>query len=573
MFTMNGTGRRRRVTRGLGILTVAALVAAACGGDDSSGDTTGADPSDQTTSPAEDSPDETDETTPDAGDTDPTVPPDTDATDPTVPSDVNTDGVLRIAASLDSSIFTLDAADVRSAAPLGLLSPIWGTALKRTETPGQYEPWLVESWEIIEDGTVFVLNFREGTTFQDGEPYDAESFKLGLERTIAGDNGYLDQVLLATIDEMDVVDPRRLELRLNSAVAAQFVEQMASYIGMVGSPLMTDAANAPIGAGPFIVEDFSTDAFLHLRRNDAYFEPERVMLSRVEVSHAGSAEPALNALLADQVDFALINPQAASQLEQQSDYETMVIRTDTHYYFQMCKDRPPFDDVRFRRALQVSLDRQAMNEIVMDGLGLPIVGLWAPGTDYAVPEIEALAEPDLELARQLLEEAGLGDGVEFTFTTTGRLPEQMLVGEVMQAQWAEIGVNVEVIPGLIADVFAVDVPTSPTTGALWTTPGIGKVSRPVVDVDDYYNLCDYQNEDLAQISAELSALPLDDPRAVELWAEAQRIWTEEVPVIQTITKPTVIGHNSRVRGLQPVATAVTNTSSPSPWLLDVYIEG
>lgn len=554
---------RSRGPRIVGVLAAAALIAAACGGDDSATTTTAPGSTDQTTAAPSDSTDA-------PGGTD--APGTTEAAETTVPSNVDPDGVLRIAGSLDSSIFTLDPAQVRSAAPLGLLSPIWGTALKRTEVPGQYEPWLVESWEIIEDGTVFALNFRDDTTFQDGEAYNAESFKLGLERTIAADNGYLDQILLATIEDMVVADPLRLELHLDSPVAAQFVEPMASYIGMVGSPLMTDPENAPIGAGPFVVDDFATDSYLHLTRNDRYFEPERVLLARVEIINAGSAEPALNALLADQVDLALINPQAASSLQQESNYETMVIRTDTHYYFAMCKDRPPFDDVRFRQALQISLDRQAMNEIVMDGLGLPIVGLWAPGTEYSSPEVEALAEPDLERARELLEEAGLGDGVEFSFVTTGRLPEQMLVGEVMQAQWAEIGVNVEVIPGLINDVFAADVPTSPTTGALWPTPGIGKLSRPVIDPEDYYNLCGYVNEDLAEISAQLSALPLDDPRAVELWQEAQAIWAEEVPVIQTITKPTVIGYNSRVGGLQPVATAVTNTSSPSPWLIDVYIE-
>ncbi len=179
-----------------------------------------------------------------------------------------------LVAGLRSNPPSLDAARC-GATTYAPCEPIYGTLLRHNAEKGEFEPALAESFD-SPDGKVWTLKLKEGITFTDGTPYDAEAVVFNWERE--KDPAALSGALywLSQVKSWKVVDGLTVELTLN-APNYQFPWALQYDLGFIGSPkAIKEKGDAfgtdPVGAGPFILKDWAENSQLTFTRNPDYAE-------------------------------------------------------------------------------------------------------------------------------------------------------------------------------------------------------------------------------------------------------------------------------------------------------------
>ena len=509
-------GRRRHpLTLLLAMLAAMALLVAACG-DDGGGDGGGGDA---------------------GGDGDGTPTQDDD------PSEADPDGVVQHGTDLvgtAAGIFTLDPAEVTtSITNSSLFRHIYGSFMRPT-IDGEMVPDLAESTEVVDENTV-VINLRDGVTFSDGSPFDAEAVKTGLERTLAeGDEAGVAEAFRA-VDSVEATDPLTVTVNFTDGSAAGWHEAyITSWETTIVKP--DDDFEMPIGAGPFEVTEYTPEQSMTLTKRDDYWDAESILIAGVEVTHVADSQAAVSALSADQLDIANMDPGQTDALSGGDDF-LFVADSSALANFQICKSEAPLDDPDVRRALGTSIDRDAIVEALFGGSYEPAVGLWPADHPFHDPANEAAVAYDPEGAAQLLEDAGFADGLEIDMYViqSGGMPE---VAEVMQAQWGEIGVTANLIP---ADNYVDDFLTSNSAG-LGLIPVMGVPKTLQWTTDTIGNACGYSDPDLNDLAAELDAVDPTSDEAVDLWHQFEAAVVEDALSGLLFFGGTTVGYSSDTLG-------------------------
>lgn len=187
-----------------------------------------------------------------------------------------------------------------NSAPAATVSEHMVETLVYLAVDGTLEPGLAESWEPTEDGLAWDLMLREGVTFHDGEPFNAEAVKYNLDRFMAygdfeGETAAIYAFLLSEVNEFEVVDEYTLRLHLNQEFAPIISHLSHSFVGM-HSPASLEALGEddplenPVGTGPFKVVSWERGENISMERNADYWggAPELGSVTFVFVPEAGS---------------------------------------------------------------------------------------------------------------------------------------------------------------------------------------------------------------------------------------------------------------------------------------------
>jgi peptide/nickel transport system substrate-binding protein len=461
MKKRSAAGARARHLAGLAL--AASIAIAACGGDDDdtsattaanapvpttastgdTGDTTGGDTDEGT-----DTTDADGTTSPPASDGAPA----TTAGDPlggdgelsTTLPDVDPDGVLRFAYTLSPSQ-GLDPHKTSLSQDTVWLAPLYDPLI--IEMPdASLVPGLATSWEFVDDNTALELQLREGVTFHDGEPFDAEAVKLNLERAKTVE-GSAVAPLLAMVDTVEVLDPMTVRLTLNGP-AATLPRILADRPGMMISPAAMDDPNLPsnpVGAGMFRIEEYRTGDRAIMVRFEDYWNPDWVQLSRLEIVAQAEALTRLNGLRSGEVELALLDGQTFEDA-QSAGLATEEFFTTTNQHLQFNRTRSEFGNKLVRQAMNYAIDRQAIVDVAYNGYGHASSQFYSP--DFAPGYVEGMDDYypyDPDKARELLAEAGLEDGFSFDLLVPN-LTFSQAVAQIVQAQYAEVGITTNFIP-------------------------------------------------------------------------------------------------------------------------------
>lgn len=316
-------------------------------------------------------------------------------------------------------------------------SPAYDTLIGIGEG-GEYVPGLATDWEFSDDGSVFTIHLRDDVTFHDGERFDAAAVAANIERGQSIEGSFVAPQL-ELVSAVEVVDDYTVELQLTEP-SALILLYLSDKAGMMVSPAAADSGDLsvePVGTGPFTVVSYDPGVQAVYERNPDYWG-EAPQVQRVEVSLLADTDAGLNALRSDQVDMYQLTGQQAQQLEGAEDVR-VVQQPSWQTEWVMLNLAEPFDDVRVRQALSHATDREAINEFAADG---QVTWQFAPeGTEVYDPALEDLYPYDPERARELLSEAGYADGFDFTLNFSAR-PYTQSIAEILQAQWAEVGITV-----------------------------------------------------------------------------------------------------------------------------------
>lgn len=328
----------------------------------------------------------------------------------------------------------------------------------------QLEPMLATDWEFVEPRT-WRFNLREGVTFHDGQPFNAEAVKAGLfDRYAAMDGGGPIQV---QEDSVKVVDEYTIEFTPPVQLPIPAMIAHPNYgIAATGSNLATE----PVGTGPFKFVEYVTQDRLVVERNDDYWG-DLAHLDRLTIRFFPDPDARRLALVAGEVDAAFEIARSAVQPLKDRGF---VIATSPVGSYQAlyvnATGQPPFDTLSnrdVRRAVSHAINREALVENVYEGLATTDQ-TWVPPSVLG-EHAESLngLDYDPEQARSLLEGAGYAlDGEGFYAKNGQRLTLTLVSGfptatanrpapTFVQGQLRELGIEVEIV----------EVPDSPSFGA------------------------------------------------------------------------------------------------------------
>ncbi|MGZ5715386.1 MAG: ABC transporter substrate-binding protein, partial [Caldimonas sp.] len=316
----------------------------------------------------------------------------------------------------------------------------------------QIVPQLATAYEWSADSKALTMKLRPGVTFHDGEKFDAAAVKFNIERhkTMAGSNRRGE---LAPVASVDVVDPQTVRLNL-SAPYSPLLAQLADRAGMMVSPKAAQAEGEMFGAhpvcsGPFrFVERVAQDKIV-LERFANYWNKDAIHFDKVIYTPIPDATVRLANLKSGQLDF--IERVASSDIEKlKSDKKLKVSRiTEIGYQgitinvgkSEKAQQNPLGKDARVREALELSLDRQGLAQVVMDNEA-QVGNQWVAPSNAWYAKNVPLPKRDVARARALLKEAGVPNP-SFTLVAPTTSDAQRLA-VVVQSMAREAGFDVKI---------------------------------------------------------------------------------------------------------------------------------
>lgn len=397
-------------------------------------------------------------------------------------------------------------------------------SLLRQNADGSYSPGLAKSATVVDPQTI-EIELRPNNTFSDGTPVDAEAVKFSLERTKAAGNVGAVRAELNEISDITVDSPTKLTIKLANPVAGQFYNLLANGETYVVSPTAAQSGTSldekPVGAGPFLLESFTPESSAVFVRNPDFIDNKKVKIDRIElvqVAQDPTGQATITALLDDLVDVnaASLTLSQVAPLEQ-GGFTVDSARSDSSYYFgALCKNKPPFDNVKVRQALNYATDREELNQVIYQGTSEPMQAHWTSGNELFNPELDGHYDRNVKKAKKLLKQAGV-ENLEFDMFSNTSLDTQS-IGELLKQQWAEAGITVNLrnVTNIVEEFFTqVQAPAAliPLGRA-----GLDKVTRNLT-LGSIGDICNYDDPKLNDYVAQLRSLDAGSKEYVDTWHE------------------------------------------------------
>lgn len=338
-------------------------------------------------------------------------------------------------------------------------------------------PSLAESWEVNDNATVWTFHLRKGVNFQKfsggektlngGREMVASDVKYSFERhlnmnssrmtrleSIVGYQDFLDKKT-DSWKGIEILDDYTVRFTLSKPYVPFLINLTQAYFTIVpkedAEKWGKDFVFHPVGTGPFVFDSWVHDSKYVMKRNDDYWRKDDKM----------NRLPYL-----DKIEYVIIPDNAIAYMEfKKGNIDVFPDLPDTFYedvkatygskglmiekpwtgvyYYGFNMSKPPFsDNPKLRKALNYAINRDAINELVINGRYVPAVGVTPPGLfPYKKPLKGYSYDP--EKAKKLLKEAGYPNGFHSTLQVNNNQRHRQ-VAEAIQAQMSEVGVTLDV---------------------------------------------------------------------------------------------------------------------------------
>ncbi len=430
-----------------------------------------------------------------------------------------------------------------------IVDPLWRTS----PIDGKLEGILAEEWELSDDYKECKVKLREGVKFSNGDPLTTKDVQWTLEQ--AKTRPWCAR-WVGNFEGVEIVDDYNFILRWSAGdpnVLKYFAQNSmnilpADYIVKVGE----DAYKKnPIGTGPFVLESWTRGDRIILKSNKDYFmgapEYDTLVIRMIPDSNA-----ALMALEAGEVDVVCdLKPSFKETVDKNENLRWEQTASLMFIYIQIQNQKPPFDDVRVRKALNMAINREQLQAVALGGGGkLTPYGISPYAPQWS--DQDPLPDYDVEGARKLLAEAGFPNGFDVTLTCREG-DYQKPASEVVQANWAEIGVNCKVdvmeksaqMNDLIAGNYQL--------GWQQTTDVISDGTIWGMANDSHYwggngaNRAFYKNERFDELNS-MQKIELDSDKRMAYFDEMKQIYWNDCPNIPGFFAPITCVVNKDLKG-------------------------
>lgn len=319
-----------------------------------------------------------------------------------------------------------------AAIPQALMSNVYET-LVRIDDNGTLVPHLASSFSLDDDRTTYTFHLRDGVRFSNGEVFTADHVKFSIEYVQnQWTNGLKSQ--MDPVREVRVIDPLTVQVELDHP-SNRWLWSMSTLTGAMMTPQGVEfLATDPIGTGPYTVRRFAVGESISYQARDDYWGTPAA--SDAAIRYFSDSVASVNALRTGDVDvvWGLQSPELLSSLPEE--FQVEVGTTNGEVIFSMNNNAAPFDDPAMRQAAAYAIDRDALNQVVWEGMATDTGGApvppsdpWFTGTNYY--------PFDPERARELL----AGRTPEVTISVPS-LPYAQTAAELIYSQLTEVGFKV-----------------------------------------------------------------------------------------------------------------------------------
>lgn len=318
--------------------------------------------------------------------------------------------------------------------------------------------------EVSEDGKTYTLTMRSGMKYSDGSPIKASDFKFAVERmfdTNSGGSGFYTKIVGAAdyqkgkADEISGIttndDSGEITIELTDPSGTFENELALMFVAPVPQDTPKDedqTKEPPPSSGPFMITNVEPGRSYTLERNpefqtvlDAGVDFPDAQVDAINVEEVKNNSTQVTNVEQNKIDYMLDPPIADRQQEVEEKYSDRFTLEDSinTYYFWMNTQEPPFDDVKVRQAVNYAIDPEALQRIFGGRLelGQTILPPDMPG----YKEYELYPGPDIEKAKQLLEEANPSD-TDITVWTDDE-SDRKRIGQYYADVLTDLGFNVD----------------------------------------------------------------------------------------------------------------------------------
>ena len=445
-------------------------------------------------------------------------------------------------------------------------------------------PELAERWSVEDGGRTYRFALRPGVKWHDGTPFTSADVKFTFEQALLKYHSRTRAALEGLLDAVETPDDLTAVFRLKrpygpllqrlDVVEASIIpkHQYDGHDLLKGEP-----TRRPVGTGPFRFASYSPADRIVLERNPHYFRGGLPAIDRLVFRILPNSASAVAALESGEVDYTVSVPGPDIPRLQRTP-GISVVKSAGGSGGSACQDvlipnltRPPFTDLRVRRAIAHAIDRQFLVERVYFGQGKPATGPISHLLPWAYsPDIRQYPHTT-DAAGKLLDDAGLkarGNGERFAVTFTHGANQQRL-GQALREQLKLVGItlNLEMLDfaAAVDRVFAKKAfdlgLASYCNGA---DPEIG-VRRVYVSSNigpyPFSNGASYRNPAIDRLFDEAAQL-LDRNSRREKYVEIQRILAEDVPYFWLVDTENLRAHRATFTGFRLWTGAFAETVRP-----------
>ena len=460
--------------------------------------------------------------------------------------------VLRVAANTNPS--TLDPVTGRSGGDHQFLYPLYDTLIRWKPETLEPIPGLAKSWSYPDD-TTLVLELREGLTFHDGTPLDAAAVKAHLDRARSAETSNI-KVDLASVAEVEATGPTTVTLKL-TAPDRSLPLILTDRAGMVVSPTAVEANGGsvdrnPVGAGAFKYVEWQDMQIVAYERFEDFWEEGLPKVDRMDMAIIPEVTTGVRSVIAGQNDVVVTVPAVQKVLLDRS--PNVTVHAEPSLYLHMIYmdfSKPPFDDVRVRRAMNLAIDREAFVKAAMGGLGEPATTLYPQAYWAHDAGLEDILAYDPDRARALIRETGV-DQVEFTAVA---YQDQAAIQrrEVLMSMWDKVGIKANVTTTTVAEgsqKFFFDKSVNSFFAAITARPDPSMVPNIIFGKDSSYNGGRQAIPGMDEAIAASRTGTTQEERKAAL-SRVQRIALEQAVFVPLLFEVYIVGVSDRFTGYRP----------------------
>ena len=441
-------------------------------------------------------------------------------------------GTLRI--SVDQAVGVLNPLLTR-VNPEYLVSELLYSGLTRLAPDMSASPDLAVSWTANAELSDWVFTLRSGLVFHDGAPCTARDVVASFTAILDPKTASAGRTNVGPIDKVEAVDDTHVRFKLKSPYADLPVTLAYTNAKIIPAAIaagdLTQLARKAVGTGPFRLVSYEPDRKIVVARNDSYYEAGRPYLDRVEIVVTPDPTAEASALISGDTDMmSTVSATEYARLTQAAGVVALRVPSGQFLNVNMGCDQKPFNDVRVRQALALTVDREAMVGFVAQGYGTP--GNDSPmNAAYHFYQAQPQRTADIAAAKKLLAEAGYPNGIDLTMVAsdTPGTRAQLAIAIREMAKPAGLRINVQTMPhatyleqvwkkgNFYVGFYNMQATADAIFALLYTS-------------DAAWNETRWNNKEFDRFVAEGHATA-DEAKRRAAYAEAQKLMHEQVPSV------------------------------------------
>jgi peptide/nickel transport system substrate-binding protein len=340
------------------------------------------------------------------------------------------------------------------------------------DNQGKPLPALATSWTITSDPLVWEFKLRPGVKFHDGSAFTADDVVFSYQRAMQPTSDM--KSLLGSVDTITKVDDTTVRIKTkgpNPLLPANLTDLFimskawaeknnATKVQDFKNKEENFAVRNANGTGPFVLVSREPDIKTVMKRNDNYWGKAETPIEITELVYTPIKADATRvaALLSGEVDFVQDLPvQDIQKLQQDKKLAVNIGPENRSIFLGMnvgdkelktsdVKGKNPFADKRVRQAINMTVNRQAIQRVVMRGQSIPTGIIAPPGVNGWTKELDVIPANDAAKAKALLKEAGFENGFSITMhCPNDRYVNDEAICQAVVGQLAPIGIKVNLV--------------------------------------------------------------------------------------------------------------------------------